>query len=269
MNTLQKINHWLNTATMYKLVFYGLSCLVILSIFFGFIGLISYSGFELVFSAIILLSVCYGTNRFFSFLYKTPKNPESPLITALILFLIILPANDLLETYVLIFAGITAMASKYIVVWNEKHPFNPAVFALVILDIMGRGESIWWIGNSIFVPAVIIIGFLVLKRIRKFQMFGAFAIASLLLIVLSNLGNWNFLFGRIWEIIISWPFLFFGAIMLTEPLTTPSRKKWQIFYGAIVGILFVLKWNFGPLFSSPEISLLIGNVFSFIAKFKK
>jgi ferredoxin-NADP reductase len=52
--------------------------------------------------------------------------------------------------------------------------------------------------------------------------------------------------------------------MLTEPLTTPPTKKLQAIYGIIVGILFSPQLQFAGFYTTPEMALLAGNVFSFI-----
>jgi ferredoxin-NADP reductase len=51
--------------------------------------------------------------------------------------------------------------------------------------------------------------------------------------------------------------------MLTEPLTAPTTKQWQVIYGGLVGLLFGLHFQIGPLVSSPEFALIIGNIFSY------
>ena len=52
--------------------------------------------------------------------------------------------------------------------------------------------------------------------------------------------------------------------MLTEPLTTPPTRRWRLIYGAIVGALFSPFIAIGAITSSPELALLVGNIFSYI-----
>jgi ferredoxin-NADP reductase len=52
--------------------------------------------------------------------------------------------------------------------------------------------------------------------------------------------------------------------MLTEPLTTPPKKKMQIIYGAIVGVLLGSSFEYGILYSTPGLALVVGNIFSYI-----
>jgi ferredoxin-NADP reductase len=51
--------------------------------------------------------------------------------------------------------------------------------------------------------------------------------------------------------------------MLVEPLTTPPTKKLQMIYGFLVGFLFVPQIHVGSFYFTPEIALLIGNVYVF------
>ena len=60
------------------------------------------------------------------------------------------------------------------------------------------------------------------------------------------------------------PLLFFAFVILTEPLTAPPTRGLQIAYGALVGLLFTPQFHIGTLYTSPEIAILIGNVFSYL-----
>ena len=52
--------------------------------------------------------------------------------------------------------------------------------------------------------------------------------------------------------------------MLTEPLTTPPTNGLRNLYGALVGVLFPPAFHLGSFYTTPEIALLIGNVFSYL-----
>jgi len=66
------------------------------------------------------------------------------------------------------------------------------------------------------------------------------------------------------EIFTSWPIIFLGTIMLTEPLTTPPTRKLQIGYATIVGLLFGMQFHIGFVYSTPEFALIVGNIYSYI-----
>ncbi len=54
--------------------------------------------------------------------------------------------------------------------------------------------------------------------------------------------------------------------MLTEPATTPARTREQMVYGGLVGLLFALPYHAWVFYSTPELALVIGNVFAFFTK---
>ncbi len=62
--------------------------------------------------------------------------------------------------------------------------------------------------------------------------------------------------------------LFFDFVMLPEPLTTPPTKLTQSIYGAIVGFLFIPQMHVGSLYSTPELDLVSGNIFSYLVSYK-
>ena len=50
-------------------------------------------------------------------------------------------------------------------------------------------------------------------------------------------GNPGDALGSIQLALVDSPFLFFGFVMLTEPLTAPQDAFWRVVYGALVGAL--------------------------------
>jgi len=71
------------------------------------------------------------------------------------------------------------------------------------------------------------------------------------------------------QIILFCPIFFFAFIMLTEPLTTPPTKKLQSIYGVLVGILFAPQFHIGAFYTTPELALVIGNIYSYIVSPKQ
>jgi ferredoxin-NADP reductase len=63
--------------------------------------------------------------------------------------------------------------------------------------------------------------------------------------------------------------VFFGSIMLTEPLTLPPTKPLARVYAGITGVLFIPQIHLGPLYSTPELALLVGNAFSYLVSPKE
>jgi ferredoxin-NADP reductase len=157
--------------------------------------------------------------------------------------------------------GLIAMASKYVLAFRGRHIFNPAAIAAVIVGFSGLEYASWWIANNVMWPFVLIGGILILRKIRRFQMFFVyFVIATLAVLVAEQYPLQNVLY----TVLVSWPFLFLGSIMLTEPSTTPPTRRTQLIYAAMIGLLMMPGLSLGRIFMTPELALVIGNVFSFL-----
>lgn len=266
---LKFIDNFLNSITMYRLVLYGLFILAGISLVFGFLGILPFTVFQLGSLLVTLILVCYVSNVLLAKIFGAITNNESYPITALILFFILAPIINLTDVYVSIVAGILAMASKYLLAIHKKHIFNPAAVAVFILGLFGFGNGIWWVGSAVLLPFVLLIGFLVVRKIRKFTLLFSFLMPALITICLFNITHNVAIEQSLVQSFLSWPLIFFGTIMLTEPETTPPTKKLYTMYGALTGIFFGLQFHIGFLFSSPEFALVAGNVFSFLVSPKQ
>lgn len=261
---MKYIDKFLNGITMYKLVLYGLTLLSLLSIVFGFLGLVAYSGLSLFVSLFTLLFVCFATNEIFSKIFKVQTNIESSWITAYILFFVVFPVESMSDFWIVALVGFLAMASKYILTINKKHVFNPVAISVFIVGLLGFSSQAWWVGTLPMLFPVSILGFLVLRKLKKFQMFFVFALTSLAALSWSNLSSFYGVVSVIEAAIISAPIIFFGTVMLTEPLTTPPTKKFQLIYAFLVGLLYGSHFSFGILIATPAFALVVGNIFSYI-----
>jgi ferredoxin-NADP reductase/Na+-translocating ferredoxin:NAD+ oxidoreductase RnfD subunit len=260
---IRKIDELLNAITMYRLVLYGLLGLVGVAICLSVFSILPFTPFELIVSVIVLLGVSYGSNKLFSRIFTVTTNIESALITGLILFFILTPSTKPNDMFILVVAAILSMLSKYILAIHKKHLFNPVAISLVILGVLGSGSSIWWVATASLFPFTLILGLSIVRKIRRHYMFIAFLFTSIITILVFTLINHLSLIDTLSQLFISWPIIFFGTVMLTEPLTTPPTRKLQLLYGSLVGILFGSQFHIGPLYSTPELSLVIGNIFSY------
>lgn len=256
-----KIGLFLDSITMYRLVLYGLLTELFYSLILGLLGKLPYSATELATSAGILILFCILANMVISRLVRVAANPESSAITALILYLVLSPLN--LTTLVL--ASVIAMASKYFLTINKKHLFNPSALALFVL---GSGSAAWWVGLLPMLPVVLSVGLLIVAKLRRFHMFFGFLVAAILL----NLISFTFLnvnpLIMMTQMFATWPVIFFGTVMLTEPLTTPPTRSAQTLYGAIVGILYGTSVSTFSWYWPPEFKLLLANLLSFWVSFR-
>lgn len=260
---MKLIDNFLNGITMYRLLLYILIFLPTIATILSFFKLLPFNPFNLVITSIFLVSVCWITNRIFSMVFEVPANVESFFITALILALIITPVSNLYDLRSLFWVAVISMASKYILALNKKHIFNPAAFAVFLTSITLNYSASWWIGTAWMMPFVLICGFLIVRKIRRSDLVFTFLVTSFVLIVGSGALKGQDILTVAQKLVLDTPFLFFAFVMLTEPLTTPPIKKWQIIYGGLVGILFAPFVHIGSFYFTPETALLAGNIFSY------
>lgn len=260
---LALIDRYLDGITMYKVVLYSLLGFALVAILLGFFEFLPFKGYQFLLSLVLLISVCYGANALFAKLYNIPSNYESSLITALILFLIFSPIASVSELPAYIFGGVLAMVSKYVLARHRKHMFNPAALSAVLLGLLGSPIVIWWVGSLVMLPVVVFGGFLIVRKIRRFTLLFSFIFSAVLTIVGWGISQGYALSDIIPQLLVSWPLVFFGTVMLTEPLTTPPTNRLRIYYGVLVGILFGSQFHIGILYATPEFALLIGNVYAY------
>jgi ferredoxin-NADP reductase len=53
-------------------------------------------------------------------------------------------------------------------------------------------------------------------------------------------------------------------VIVTEPLTAPPARPLRVAYAALVGVLFTPQFHLGRLYTTPELAILIGNVFAYL-----
>jgi len=269
MLKLNLLDKFLDGITMYRLVLYYLIALLLIAVVLSFFGVLYFSPFAIIFSSIFLVVVCYVSNFIFSYVFEAAPNVESLYITALILALIITPTTSFHGLVFLGWAGLLAMASKYILAIQKKHIFNPAAVAVAATAI-GLGQSAsWWVGTAWMAPFVFLGGILIMKKIQREDLVVTFFVVAIAASAFFGFSKGTDFFETLKRILLDSSLLFLGFVMLTEPLTTPSTKKLRFVYGALVGILFPPQVHVGPVFSTPELALLVGNVFSYFVSPKE
>lgn len=234
---LTYIDKFLNKYTMYKVVLYAL---LILSAY-SFVVDFAWNKFI---SFAILVMGSYMLNQVIGRMLKAPVGSESSTITGLILYLILAPYATIATQCLVV---VIAMFSKYIFAWKKRHIFNPAALVVAVAPFVGIVDFTWWIASAVYLPLVVILGLLVVRKTRRMTMFLTFVVVAGGIALVKGVS--------IAELFISFPLIYFGAFMLTEPASTPPTTKLRLVYAVIVGVLFNFYF---------ELALVIGNIFSFI-----
>ncbi len=260
---LELIDRLLNRTTMYRLVLYVCVAELALGAVLGGLGILPFSPVALILSTAVITATCILSNVVFARIMKAPVNRESAIITALILALIISPIVpfQLPGLGFLVWASLLAMASKYVIAADRDHVFNPAAFAVVITAVAVGQSASWWVGSMSMLPAVAIGGAMIVRKIRREDLVWSFFAAALVTgAVTASSGSALLSMERA---VLHTPLIFFATLMLTEPLTTPPTRSLRIAYGAFVGFLSAPAIHVGAVYSTPELALVVGNLFSY------
>ncbi len=258
------IDRLLDHTTMYRLVLYYLAALVGAAFVLGFFKVVPHDPTAIAFSTVLILVVCWLTNRVFAHVFGVPANVELTHITALILALILDPvtASDPKGVGVLILASVWAIASKFIFAVNGKHVFNPAAFGVALTALLLDQPATWWVGGNLpLLPIVLVGGVLVVRKLQRFDLvatFGLVAIATALATAAPS--QYTMVLT---ETLRSSPLFYFAFVMLTEPLTAPTMRLPRLVFAALVGFLFAPNIHIGSFYFTPELALLVGNLFAF------
>ena len=252
---------------MYRLTLYYLTFLVGATVILSFFGILRYNPLDILINSLLAVIVCYAANSFFAKIFKAVTNVESVFITALILTLII-PVLYPLNIEFIIGGSIVAMAAKYLLTVEKRHLFNPAAVSVAAIALLSPEHSAtWWIGTPVMFPFVFAGGIILMRKIKRENMILKFLVAYLLIIAAGAFivgGSIPAIFSK-WQLTVFHSALFFFMfVMLTEPLTSPTTEKLRGFYAYIVALLYATPaLNILGVSFTPEISLVLGNVFSY------
>ncbi|MBI2310098.1 hypothetical protein HYU89_04350 [Candidatus Collierbacteria bacterium] len=170
--------------------------------------------------------------------------PSAAIVSGIIIALLVL------SWYQIFLIGLLAMLAKNFLRVSERHIFNPAGFGLLVSGIILKQNISWW-GVSWQQSAghplafiILLIPFLVSGlRMRRYFI----QLAFLLILIVFKASP------------LDPTLLFFVAVMLPEPMTTPVKPATQLAFGVTVALLSLI-----PYFSDPLLfALLAGNVLFF------
>lgn len=240
---MEIIDQILNKITMYRLVLYGLGILIVIAWIESLFGLIKFpvTGFLLYLLFCILVSA--ATSWMLAKIFRAIPGQESWLITALILFLIVDYPRNSSEMIQVLGILILAQVGKYIFQWKKLHIFNPAAMATFVAGLFGSGMASWWIGSKNMLPAVVLVGFLIVRKVKKEKMVAMTLIIATIWMLIGKIP-----LQYAW---MSGPLIFFTTVMLTEPITGANNGFLEVIMAIIVGFIYHI---------GPELSLLVGNL---------
>lgn len=261
---LTKLDKLLDRFTMYRLLIYYLIGLLLVAIGLSAAGKISYSPLDIAFFSLFAVGISWVINKLIAWYLDIAVNSDSTLITALILALIISPTPDNFNLAFFAAASGLAIGSKYLITYRKRHIFNPAAIAVVLMAFGPKQTASWWVGTAAMMPFVLVGGLLLVRRLRRGAMVSSFLITALAATSFEAFLNHNSVTTALHNTVFDSALLFLAFVMFTEPLTSPTTKTKQIWYGIITGLLFPPQFHIGNLYSTPERALIVGNIYAFI-----
>ncbi len=256
------VSTYLDRTSMYQVVLEGLVALYGVAIVASFIGAVGFTPTELILTGLVVIGGSMLMSYLCAVVMKAPAQHLSSLITALILVLLLLPSALPYDLFTYAAIGAIAVASKYVLVWRKQHVFNPVAAGVVIGSLAGFSGASWWVANPILFIPLILIGLLVVLKVRRVEMVMSFIAVAFIGYIVSEWGSQLSSTELITTFFLSYPFIFLACFMLTEPFTMPGTKQAQVYYGIFVAIVASLP-PLGSFVVSPELALVIGNVVFF------
>jgi ferredoxin-NADP reductase/Na+-translocating ferredoxin:NAD+ oxidoreductase RnfD subunit len=261
---IEFIDNRLDRITMYRLTLYYLIVLLAAGVVLAGVGVLHVDPFAMVFTTGFLVGACALVNWVFAKVYGVPSNAESAYITALVLALIVAPLQSYGDLWFLGWAAVWAMASKYIFAIKRKHLFNPAAFAVALTYFTINQSANWWVGSGPMLPFVALGGVLVARKTRRADLVIAFLLAAVWSVAAYSWLGGESVGTALVRLVADSPLLFFAFVILTEPLTMPGTQGHRLAYGALVGVLFTPLVHLGTFYTTPEVAILVGNVYAYL-----
>jgi ferredoxin-NADP reductase len=262
------MKQWLDrvtgSVTMYALLLIVLGAITVAALILSLFGQLSnYSPLAVIVTNVVAVGVTVASSILFGLVFRAKPHLESAIITGVLLFLLFSPTLDPTQLGGIALAGVIASLSKFVLAVRGRHIANPAAVGAVVVALTGLNFAVWWAATPWLLPIVAVGAFLVLYRTQRLTMAVVFmAVAAAIIAVRITIGGAD-LGSAIATAFLSYPIVFLAGFMLSEPLTLPPRRWQQLVIAVLVGVLFSVPYSFGPIYSSPEIALVVGNVVAF------
>lgn len=263
---MSRIRELLAKIGLYRLTAILLLIVVAYSFVAAFIGWLDFDPLAMLVTLLILVSVTTLLSWVFGNTLVGSVNPESPMITGMILFLILRPTLDGEELIWIGAAAVLAAISKFLIVWRARHIFNPVAISVSILTLFNLYPAAWWVANPYMLPVVAVVGLILWWRMARMR--------STLLFWVAYFGGlaaaYYYLGASIQEALqialYSSPIAFIASFMIIEPLTAAPRGKQRALLNLIAGLAMSLPLWLGEYmwWLSPEVVIVAVNLLAFL-----
>lgn len=253
----------LGRVTMYRLLTLGLAALAVCALVLSLAGRLFVEPLPILVSALVAVAVSVASAWGLAAAFRTRPHTESAVITGLILLFLFWPALEARSLGTLALAAVLANASKYLLAWRGRHVLNPAAAGALLAGLTGWDATTWWVADRWLLVPVLLLTLVVVVRTRRYALVGTFVVVAVLAVTVRQVVEGAAVTGALSTAFVSYPILFLGGVMLTEPLTLPPRRWQQLVEAGVVGALLAVSYHVGPLYSTPEAALVVGNLLAF------
>jgi len=248
---------------MYRLMSSVLAIIVLAAAGLSGLGLVGFSPTGILVTAGLGIASTLFTSVLGALWRGASLHVESSVITGVLIALIVPPTLEPRDLIGVSVAGAIAGASKWLIAPRGRHLFNPAATGVFLASVFGLTVGFWWVATPWLTPLIIIGGALVAFRSGHSFAVGWFVALSVAVLTTRLLISGEPLGDTLWWVVTSYPLLFLGFFMVSEPLTQATRRFDQFLVaGAIAlpaALPFTLPLGVTTLSSSPELALLLGN----------
>lgn len=237
------------------------------------IGSLGFDPLAGVLSLIVSLATTFAGAYLGGLVVRARPEFESVLVTGLILFLLFTPRLAAPDLIALAAAGLLAGASRYLVAWRGRHLVNPAAFGAFVVGLIGSilllaGAPVlalpsWWVATPALLPFVAVGALIVCYRSSVLTIVIAYIVIAAGLRTLQFASFVPTVWDAITLAIGSLPIVFAAGFMLSEPQTLPPRWWQRLLVVAVAALLTSWQFTAGPLYSSPELGILVANLVAF------
>jgi glycine betaine catabolism B len=250
---------YLDRTPMYVVIMQVLAGIYGVALIASTFDYIGFTPLELILSAAVILITAVAVNVLCAAATHVPLQNYSSVITALILTLLLLPSTIPADLFASAAITALAVASKYVFVYKKQHFVNPVAAGLVLGSIIGFGGGAWWVASPLLFMPIVIGGLLVAEKVKRLDMVAVFIAVGFLCYMIMSWQSPGSTTELLTTFFVSYPFLFLGFFMLTEPFTMPSQKNARYVYVAVVAVIASVP-PVGSLVVSPELALVVGNI---------
>ncbi|HEY0217116.1 MAG TPA: FAD-dependent oxidoreductase [Cellulomonas sp.] len=253
----------LGRVTMYRLLTLGLGLIGVVALGLAAAGQLFVTAGALLASAAVAVVASVASAWLCAVLFRTRAHTESAVITGLILLFLFWPTTDPRYLGTLALAALVGNLAKYVIAWRGRHLLNPAAAGALVIGLTGLDASTWWVADRLLLPVVLVVVVAIVIRTRRYLLVGTFVVVAVVAVAVRLTTEGQAFGPALWTALVSYPIVFLGGVMLTEPLTLPPRRHQQLVEAVVVGVVFAIPFTAGPLFSTPELALVVGNLYAF------